>query len=59
LGLDDVLNSDALVLVEWGERFPQVFRRERFESVLTITGETSRLIECSQKTALADFARVI
>jgi len=29
LGLDELLDRDALVLVEWGERFPGLFPKER------------------------------
>ena len=48
LGLDEIFERDALVLVEWGERFPNLMPTERFEIRLTPTGETSRRIEISQ-----------
>ncbi len=35
LGLDELLERDALVLMEWGERFPQLLPRERIEIRLT------------------------
>jgi tRNA threonylcarbamoyladenosine biosynthesis protein TsaE len=35
LGLDELLERDALVLMEWGERFPQLWPRERIEIRLT------------------------
>ena len=31
LGLDEILDRDAIVLIEWGERFPQILPRERTE----------------------------
>jgi tRNA threonylcarbamoyladenosine biosynthesis protein TsaE len=49
LGIDDLLESEALVLIEWGERFPQLFTRERYEIALAATGESSRSIELSRK----------
>lgn len=35
LGLDELLERDALVLMEWGERFPQLLPRDRIEIRLT------------------------
>ncbi len=48
LGLDEIFDRDALVLVEWGERFPNLMPIDRFEIRLTTTGETSRRIEITQ-----------
>ena len=31
LGLEELFDEDALVLIEWGERFPQLMPRERIE----------------------------
>jgi tRNA threonylcarbamoyladenosine biosynthesis protein TsaE len=31
LGLDEIFDRDALVLIEWGERFPQILPAERTE----------------------------
>jgi tRNA threonylcarbamoyladenosine biosynthesis protein TsaE len=31
LGLDDLFDRDAVVLIEWGERFPQFLPAERME----------------------------
>lgn len=31
LGLDEIFERDAVVLIEWGERFPQMMPRERVE----------------------------
>ncbi|MFZ0591132.1 MAG: tRNA (adenosine(37)-N6)-threonylcarbamoyltransferase complex ATPase subunit type 1 TsaE [Bryobacteraceae bacterium] len=49
LGLDDLLESEALVLVEWGERFPELFTRERYEVLLAPSGESSRSIHFRRK----------
>ena len=44
LGLDEILDRDALVLIEWGERFPDLFPH-RIEIRLTAEGEDVRRIE--------------
>jgi tRNA threonylcarbamoyladenosine biosynthesis protein TsaE len=31
LGLDDLFDREAIVLIEWGERFPQLLPAERTE----------------------------
>jgi tRNA threonylcarbamoyladenosine biosynthesis protein TsaE len=49
LGLEDLLDSEALVLIEWGERFPQLVARNRYEVVLATTGELSRFIQFCAK----------
>jgi tRNA threonylcarbamoyladenosine biosynthesis protein TsaE len=45
LGLDDLFAGDALVLIEWGERFPQLMPPERTEIHIRRTGDESREIE--------------
>ncbi len=35
LGLDEIFDRDAVVLIEWGERFPQLMPKERIEIRLT------------------------
>ena len=35
LGLDEIFERDAVVLVEWGERFPELMPEERVEITLT------------------------
>jgi tRNA threonylcarbamoyladenosine biosynthesis protein TsaE len=40
LGLDEIFDREAVVLIEWGERFPDVLPRERIEIRLcTVEGE--------------------
>jgi tRNA threonylcarbamoyladenosine biosynthesis protein TsaE len=31
LGLDDIFDREAVVLIEWGERFPELIPKERME----------------------------
>ncbi len=44
LGLDELLDREAVVLVEWGERFPQLWPPERIEIRLATTGDEEREI---------------
>jgi tRNA threonylcarbamoyladenosine biosynthesis protein TsaE len=48
LGLDELLDRDALVLVEWGERFPALFPAERIEIRLQPLSESVRQITINQ-----------
>ena len=45
LGLDEIFDRRAVVLIEWGERFPQLMPADRIEIRLRTTGENSREIE--------------
>ena len=42
LGLDDLLDSDSILLVEWGERFPALWPPDRIEIRLVMTDEDVR-----------------
>ena len=44
LGLDEIFDRNAVVLIEWGERFPHLMPEDRIEIRLRATGETSREI---------------
>ena len=44
LGLDELFDRDAIVLIEWGERFPELLPEERFEVRLTASGDNTREI---------------
>jgi tRNA threonylcarbamoyladenosine biosynthesis protein TsaE len=44
LGLEDLFEQPALVLIEWGERFPELLPDDRIEIRLSHNGEESRLI---------------
>ncbi|MEJ7607797.1 MAG: tRNA (adenosine(37)-N6)-threonylcarbamoyltransferase complex ATPase subunit type 1 TsaE [Bryobacteraceae bacterium] len=43
LGLDDIIERHSVVLIEWGERFPQLWPRKRLEIHLTGSGESREL----------------
>jgi tRNA threonylcarbamoyladenosine biosynthesis protein TsaE len=45
LGLDEIFDRRAVVLIEWGERFPDFMPKDRIEIRLRATEETSREIE--------------
>lgn len=45
LGLEELFERDALVLIEWGERFPRLLPRVRTEIRLTRLGDEERRIE--------------
>ncbi|MBY0507335.1 MAG: tRNA (adenosine(37)-N6)-threonylcarbamoyltransferase complex ATPase subunit type 1 TsaE [Bryobacteraceae bacterium] len=45
LGLDELLDRPALTLIEWGERFPELWPRERIEVRLRRRPDESREIE--------------
>lgn len=53
IGLEDLLDSDALVLMEWGEKFTELFARDRYEIAISITGECSRTVTLCRKSAPA------
>ena len=48
LGLDELFDRDALVLIEWGERFPQILPAERTEIRIRSTGDDEREIEVTR-----------
>ena len=54
LGLDEIFDRRAVVLIEWGERFPELMPEDRIEIRLRATGENSREIELrrTMETAL-------
>lgn len=45
LGLEEIFDRDALVLIEWGERFPQLIPREHMEIRIRALGGDEREIE--------------
>ena len=44
LGLDELFDRDGVVLIEWGERFPQLMPVDRVEIRLEATGEDERKV---------------
>jgi tRNA threonylcarbamoyladenosine biosynthesis protein TsaE len=51
LGLDEIFDREAIVLVEWGERFPDQMPSDRIEIRLTATGENTRQIQLACRPA--------
>ena len=45
LGLDEIFDRRAVVLIEWGERFPELMPKQRIEIRLRALEENSREIE--------------
>lgn len=45
LGLDDLLATDSILLIEWGEKFPRFLRDRNVEIVLERVGENDRRIQ--------------
>jgi tRNA threonylcarbamoyladenosine biosynthesis protein TsaE len=50
LGLDEIFDRTAVVLIEWGERFPQLMPEDRIEIHLRTTGENTREVEVTPHT---------
>jgi tRNA threonylcarbamoyladenosine biosynthesis protein TsaE len=48
LGLDELFERDAMVLIEWGERFPRFLPAERTEIRIRAVGHDEREIEVIQ-----------
>ncbi len=44
LGLEEIFDREAVVLIEWGERFPQLMPSGRIEIRLSAIGEETRRI---------------
>jgi tRNA threonylcarbamoyladenosine biosynthesis protein TsaE len=44
LGLDELFDRRSVVLIEWGERFPQLLPKKRIEIELTAEADDSRTI---------------
>jgi tRNA threonylcarbamoyladenosine biosynthesis protein TsaE len=47
LGLEELFDRPALLIVEWGERFPEIFPPERFEIRISDAGGDNRRLELS------------
>lgn len=48
LGLEDLLDPGNVVLIEWGEKFPQVVRGRDVEIAITRTGDNDRTIRITR-----------
>lgn len=49
LGLDEIFDRDAVVLIEWGERFPQLMPSKRVEIHLRTIDEDQREIAVNER----------
>ena len=58
LGLDEIFDRTAVVLIEWGERFQRLMPEARIEIRLRATGENSREIEVRSTMEVPSPARV-
>jgi tRNA threonylcarbamoyladenosine biosynthesis protein TsaE len=45
LGLEEIFDREAVVLIEWGERFPELLPKDRLEIRLKTMADDTRLIE--------------
>jgi len=45
LGLDEIFDRDAVVLIEWGERFPELMPQPRIEIRIATSADDTRRIE--------------
>jgi tRNA threonylcarbamoyladenosine biosynthesis protein TsaE len=45
LGLDELFDREAIVLIEWGERFPKLLPAGRIEIRISTVGDDARVIE--------------
>ncbi len=50
LGLDELFDRDAVILIEWGERFPELMPLERMEIRLRCLEGDEREIRMERKT---------
>jgi tRNA threonylcarbamoyladenosine biosynthesis protein TsaE len=50
LGLDELFDRDAIILIEWGERFPQLLPAARIEIHIRTIHDDEREFEVSQLT---------
>jgi tRNA threonylcarbamoyladenosine biosynthesis protein TsaE len=48
LGLEEIFDRDAVVLIEWGERFPQMLPADRTEIRLKALGDDAREIQVTE-----------
>lgn len=53
LGLEELIESGAVIVVEWGERLPASYRRDAVTVRLHDIGEAARRIELNQPTGAA------
>ncbi len=52
LGIEELIDRGALVLIEWGERFPRLLPSERIEIMFRTLGENEREIRIAEVNPL-------
>ena len=52
LGLDEIFDREAVVLIEWGERFPALMPAQRIEIRLCATDENTRTLQLASQPRL-------
>ena len=52
-GFDDLLDSDAVLVVEWPERFPQALPAERLDIRIALVSESERRLHVAGRGARA------
>ena len=52
LGLDEIFDREAVVLIEWGERFPEAMPPDRMEIRVSAGDDEERLIELPPELAV-------
>ncbi len=52
-GFDDLLDSDAVLVVEWPERFPEALPAERLDLRISLASESQRCLHVEGKGARA------
>src|ERR1051326_5066343 len=50
LGLDDLMADNAVLLIEWGEKFPRFLRERNVEIALESVGENERKITIASRS---------
>jgi tRNA threonylcarbamoyladenosine biosynthesis protein TsaE len=50
LGLDEIFDRDAVVLIEWGERFPELMPPDRFEIRLEANNDQRKISFSRERT---------
>lgn len=52
LGLQEIFDRDALVLIEWGERFPEILPRDRVEIRISARAGGVRELQVDEASAV-------
>jgi len=53
LGLEDLFEREAVVLIEWGERFPEILPEERTEIRIRVRDDEGREVNVTRANAIS------